>query len=93
VIYGSINNASFLSNTNAIVTVLVYNSDIAEYVEHTKLEVPKASAGDDTDFSIFWLIPGKSHRVEISAIDVPYILQALPLEEGQVFGLNGGNPI
>lgn len=92
-IYGTINNASFLEDTNAIVTVFIYNADVEKYEEHTMLEVPKTSTGDDTDFSIFWLIPGKAHRVEISAIDVPYVMRELPLEEGQVFGLNGGNPI
>ena len=92
-IYGTINNASFLTDTNAIVTVFVYNNDIEVFEEFTKFEVPKSSTGDDTDFSIFWLMPGKAHRVEISAIDVPYIVRKLPLEEGQVFGLNGGNPI
>ena len=80
-------------DTNAIVTVFVYNNDIEVFEEFTRLEVPKSSTGDDTDFSIFCLMPGKAHRVEISAIDVPYIVRKLPLEEGQVFGLNGGNPI
>jgi hypothetical protein len=92
-IYGSINNASFLADTNALVTVFVYHPDIAEFREFTHLQVPKNITGGDTEFSLCWLMPGEMYRITISDIDIPYTVRKLPLKEGQVLNLNGGNPI
>lgn len=92
-ISGSIHNTSFLGDTHAKVTIFVYNSDIEKYEEYKKIEVPKTPVGTDTEFSLFWLTPEKAYRIEISDISVPYVIGALSLEEGQVFGLNGGNPL
>ncbi len=92
-IYGSINNASFLLDTDAVVTVSVYQPDIAAYKEFTQLEVSKTITGGDTDFSICWLTPGEVYRIKITGIDIPYTVGKLPLEAGQILGLNGGNPI
>jgi hypothetical protein len=92
-ISGSIHNSSFLGNAAAIVTVFVFNSENEKYEEVKKIEVSKNLVGNDTDFSLFWLIPEKSYRLEISGINVPYVIWSLSLEEGEIFGLNGGNPI
>ena len=92
-IYGSINNASFLGDTHAVVTVSVYQPDSAKYKEFAKLEVPKAITGDNAEFNICWLRPGEVYRINISDIDIPYTVGKLPLEAGQVLGLNGGHPI
>jgi hypothetical protein len=92
-ISGSIHNSSFLGDSNAIVTVFVYSAEIEKFEKVKKIEVSKSLVGNDTEFSLFWLIPEKSYRLEISGISVPYIIGTFAIEEGEVFGLNGGNPI
>lgn len=92
-ISGSIHNASFMGDANATVTVFLYNPDSQKYEEYKKFEVPKTLSRNDTEFSIFWLTPEKAYRIEISDINVPYVIGTLSLREGQIFGLNGGNPI
>ena len=92
-ISGSIHNSSFLENADAIVTVFVLNSANERYEEVKRIEVSKTLVGNDTEFNLFWLTPNKSYRLEISSISVPYVVGTLSIEEGEVFGLNGGNPI
>ena len=92
-ISGSIHNTSFIENADATVTVFVFNSEDEKYEEVKKIEVSKTLVGNDTEFNLFWLTPEKPYRLEISGINVPYIIGNLSIEEGEVFGLNGGNPI
>ena len=92
-ISGSIHNSSFLGNADAIVTVFVFNSESEKFEEVKKIEVSKTQVGNDTEFNLFWLTPEKPYRLKISGISVPYVIGTLSIEEGEVLGLNGGNPI
>ena len=92
-ISGSIHNSSFLGDADAIVTVFAYSTEQGKYEEVKKIEVSKIMVGNNTEFSLFWLIPETSYRLEISGINVPYVIGTFSLSEGEVFGLNGGNPI
>jgi hypothetical protein len=93
-ITGHIDDLSFVSDADAIVTVSVYNPELEEY---TKVRVPKDST-NDVEFSIFWLAPDSKYRTVIDfdeSIDGDEYSEDTPsaLESGQVFTLNGDNPI
>jgi hypothetical protein len=93
-IKGHIDDLSFVSDADAIVTVSVYNPELEEY---TKVRVPKDST-NDVEFSIFWLAPDRKYRTVIDfdeSIDGDEYSEDTPsaLESGQVFTLNGDNPI
>jgi hypothetical protein len=93
-ITGHIDDLSFVSDADAIVTVSVYNPELEEY---TKVRVPKDST-NDVEFRIFWLAPDRKYRTVIDfdeSIDGDEYSEDTPsaLESGQVFTLNGDNPI
>jgi len=93
-ITGKIDDLSFVGDADAIVTVSVYNPELEEY---TKVRVPKDST-NDVEFSIFWLAPDREYRTVIDfdeSIDGDEYSQDtdVALESGQVFTLNGDNPI
>jgi hypothetical protein len=93
-IKGHIDDLSFVSDADAIVTVSVYNPELEEY---TKVRVPKDST-NDVEFRIFWLAPDRKYRTVIDfdeSIDGDEYSEDTPsaLESGQVFTLNGDNPI
>jgi hypothetical protein len=93
-IKGHIDDLSFVSDADAIVTVSVYNPELEEY---TKVRVPKDST-NDVEFRIFWLAPDSKYRTVIDfdeSIDGDEYSEDTPsaLESGQVFTLNGDNPI
>lgn len=70
-ILGSIDFTAFSSNDNAIVSVLVSNSDTSGYEEYTKLEVINNSVDDPEAFTIFWLVPNKQYSVSIALGNEP----------------------
>ena len=93
-IAGKIDDLSFVGDADAIVTVSVYNPELEEY---TKVRVPKDST-NDVEFSIFWLAPDREYRTVIDfdeSVDGDEYSQdtEVALESGQVFTLNGDNPI
>ncbi len=93
-ITGIIDDLSFVGDTDAIVTISVYNPELEEY---TKVRVPKDST-NDVEFSIFWLAPDREYRTVIDfdeSIEGDEYSQdtEVALESGQVFTLNGDNPI
>ena len=93
-ITGKIDDLSFVGDADAIVTVSVYNPELEEY---TKVRVPKDST-NDVEFSIFWLAPDREYRTVIDfdeSVDGDEYSQdtEVALESGQVFTLNGDNPI
>ena len=97
-IAGSIDNDSFVDSQNAIVTVSLNNPDSGEFEEYTKLEVSKSDT-TPTEFSIYWLVPDNKYKVEIDFdpdLDGPEYeedIDALDLESGEIFKLNGNAPI
>jgi hypothetical protein len=95
-IHGSIANASFVDSQNAIVTVISSIDD----EEYTKVEVSQSDTEDPTEFNIYWLVPDQGYRVEIDfdpeSGTVPVFTEeigAINLQPGDIFELNGSNPI
>jgi hypothetical protein len=64
-IYGEIRSGSFGDDEKVEVTVFVYNPEISGYEEYTKVEVVSESDTEPTGFSIYWLVPEKTYKVEI----------------------------
>jgi len=102
-IIGWINDTSFIDPYDARVTVFVYNTDIGDYEEYTKLDVSPDEISP-TEFSIYWLVPNEKYLVEIdfntsSDLDVKYTEEIDPTDDnvdigpGAIHELNGGNPI
>jgi hypothetical protein len=93
-INGSIDASSFVDSNNAIIVVLDEENE-----EFTRLEVAKESATDPTPFSIFWLVPNKSYKVQIDlvkdteTIDNDCHETVYDLEPGETYELNKGIPI
>ena len=89
-----IKNTSFGDSQNAIITVITEN-DGAEY---TRVEIPKSTTSDITEFSIFWIVPGQSYTLQIDldqddTTDCNESVEDVDLSEGAVFELNEENPI
>jgi hypothetical protein len=64
-IEGSIAYADFADPPNDYAVVTVYTSDTPPEV-YTTVRVDRApSAGQASDFEIFWLVPGQDYRVEV----------------------------
>ena len=89
---GTIDDGFFGSYEAAAITVY-YNGEV-----YTQLAVENDDSNNDAVFSIFWLVPDKSYRVEIDfgddastewCVDV----DANDLPSGGDFPLNGGAPI
>jgi uncharacterized protein DUF4382 len=99
-ISGRIAPESFIGVQNAKMTVL-YNPDPAfptgEYEEYTVLEVASESASEPTEFSIYWLVPDNTYKVEIDfdtdGFDYDEVVDADDLEPGEIWNLNNNNPI
>lgn len=102
-IIGWIKNTSFIDSYDARVTVFVYNPDIGDYEEYTKLDVSPDEMSP-TEFSIYWLVPNEKYLVEIdfntsSDLDVKYTEEIDPADDnvdigpGAIHELNGGDPI
>ncbi len=93
-INGSINNISFGDSDNA--TIIVFAESNQEV--YTRVEVPKSSNPNPTEFNIFWLVPSQSYTVEIDldqddTADCAQFAEDIDLEPGALFSLNGGDPI
>jgi hypothetical protein len=87
-ITGTITDEFFGSSNAATITVFS-NGEV-----YTKLTVEKS--GVDVGFSIFWLVPDKSYRVEIDgdgSTDWCDVVSAEELQSGFDFLLNGGSSI
>jgi len=99
-INGKIAQGSFVIGQTAEVTVFIPNSGIqGGYEEYTKIEVSE-SGTDPTVFSIYWLDPDQVYNVEIkfdpefsNGVDFSEDVGVDDLESGEVWNLNGGNPI
>ena len=93
-INGKLSASSFVDTTNAKVTVFFINDENVEE-EFTRLEVEK----DTTLFSIYWLVPNRSYKVQIDfnpedgKIDFEEIIQLEDLGPGDTFDLYTGGEI
>lgn len=94
-IHGSIADAAFVDSQNAIVTL--YEQDTQE--EYTQLEVSKSESEEPTGFTIYWLLPGQSYRVEIdldpeseNGPEFEETIDAADMQPGETFELNDGLP-
>jgi predicted RecA/RadA family phage recombinase len=101
-IHGKIDQATFGSSTEAVVTV-IWDQDASRTEtpgdeEYTRVTVAKASGANPTEFSIFWLVPGEDYIVEIdfNGADPPertFQVEARDLSQGSTYELNTGNAI
>jgi Domain of unknown function (DUF4382) len=84
---GSIDWTGF-TGSEAIVTV-TYQAE-----PYTKVVVDNEGTGD-TDFRIYWLVPSKEYSVTVEIDDKKYsgVVAADKLKPGEVFQLNGGDPL
>ncbi len=97
-IQGKINNSSFEKYQQATIIVTwdkdgdgVIDGDDEEY---TRLTVEQESSSTDTDFRIFWLVPGEAYVVQVVVNGSEIHSEAVPsLPAGAVFDLNKGNAI
>jgi hypothetical protein len=97
-INGKIAQGSFVAGHNAKVTVFVANSGIpGGYEEYTMLEVASESDSEPTEFSVYWLVPDNTYKVEIDfdtdGFDYDEVVDADDLEPGEVWPLNDNDPI
>jgi hypothetical protein len=60
-IKGSIDNSSFGTSEKATIVV----TEVSSGKEYTRVEIPKSTTEDPTEFIIFWLVPNESYTVEI----------------------------
>ena len=93
-IEGNITNTSLGASGNATI-IVVSESDGEEY---TRVEIPKSTTTETTEFSIFWIVPNKSYTVQIDldqddTIDCNESVEDADMLEGAVFELNEENPI
>ena len=93
-IEGWIGNSAFTGTDEAATIIVIAESNQEEY---TRVVVAK-SESDPTAFNIFWIVPNQSYTVEIDldqngATDCREDVAGGDVEKGEVFFLNGGNPI
>ena len=101
-IHGKIDQGTFGSSTEAVVTV-IWDQDASrtETVgdeEYTRVTVTKSPGTNPTEFSIFWLVPNENYIVEIdfNGAEPPertLSVEASKLAPGLTCELNTGNPI
>jgi len=101
-IHGKIDQTTFGSSTEAVVTV-IWDQDASrtETVgdeEYTRVTVTKSPGTNPTEFSIFWLVPNENYIVEIdfNGAEPPertLSVEASKLAPGLTCELNTGNPI
>ncbi len=87
-------NSSSIENTGANIAVILHSNDET----FTQVVVSKSTDSTESEFSIFWLVPGESYKVEIDldqdgTVDCTQFVEAAELLEGELFLLNGDNPI
>ena len=93
-IKGSISNSSFGASEKSTVIVTAESNQ----EEYTRVEIPKSTTTDPTEFSIFWIVPNQSYTVEIdlnqdSTVDCDEFVENLDLPEASEFELNEGSQI
>jgi hypothetical protein len=93
-IEGRIDNSAFTGPDEAATIIVVAESNQEEY---TRVVVPK-SGTDPTEFNIFWIVPNQSYTVKIDldqngSIDCRQDVAESDVEEGEIFLLNGEDPI
>ena len=100
-IQGEIAHSFFGDYEKATVIVLADNIETGNQEEFTKVEVPKSETGDPTPFSIFWIVPDKSYKVQID-LDIATdnadeecneTVNEIYLGPGDTYELNEGNAI
>jgi len=94
-IAGSIVNSSF-GGPSGNAKIIVFTESNHEV--YTRVEIPKSTTTDPTEFSIFWIVPDQSYTVQIDlnqdgSVDCNEFVQDIDSTEGVMFDLNGGNPI
>ena len=60
-IEGSIDNSSFGASEKATIAVIAASNR----EEYTRVEIPKSTTQDPTEFSIFWIVPNQEYTVQI----------------------------
>jgi hypothetical protein len=96
-IQGSINNSSFGSSGNATIVVIAQSNG----EEFTRVQVSKIDGVDSTPFSIYWLVPNESYKVQIDLNkdtetidnDCRKSVNGDDLKAGSTYELNDGDPI
>jgi hypothetical protein len=92
-ITGVIDDQSFINFDTDAATIIVFSNGEV----YTKLSVENSEG--DVGFSIFWLVPDKSYRVEIDldpdsdGFEYDENVDADELESGETWDLNGNSPI
>lgn len=61
IIEGSIDNSSFGASEKATIVVIAESNG----EEYTRVEIPKSTTTDPTEFSIFWIVPNQEYSVKI----------------------------
>ncbi len=61
IIEGSIDNSSFGASEKATIVVIAESNG----EEYTRVEIPKSTTPDPTEFSIFWIVPNQEYSVKI----------------------------